>query len=324
MYVGNTATITSNVSSNGTNTGALQVQGGVGIGGALNVGSYISANNGIYSVGTYTGVNYTDGIVVDYQTNNGRITVGLNDSLTFYTGNYSSSTTTATVQISTSGNVTIYSTTASNSAGTQGSLIVKGGAYVGGDLYISGTLNVNTVTGLASSATSISITNTTTSATQYIAFVSTTSGYTGIETSATGLTFIPSSGNFGIGTATPNYKLQVVGSFAATSKSFVINHPTRPGKTLRYGSLEGPENGVYVRGRVQTTVIDLPDYWTGLVDANSITVNLTPIGSTKMPSVERIENNQVFLTPATLRSKIDCFYIVFAERKDTDKLIVES
>jgi hypothetical protein len=40
--------------------------------------------------------------------------------------------------------------------------------------------------------------------------------------------------------------------------------------------------------------------------------------------VDRIENNRVYLTPATARSKIDCFYIVFAERKDTDKLIVES
>jgi len=35
---------------------------------------------------------------------------------------------------------------------------------------------------------------------------------------------------------------------------------------LRYGSLEGPENGVYVRGKANQTTIELPDYWTGLVD----------------------------------------------------------
>jgi hypothetical protein len=156
-------------------------------------------------------------------------------------------------------------------------------------------------------------------------FVASTSGYAQIQTAGpNGITYIPSTGNFGIGTTSSAYKLQVVGSFAATTKSFVIDHPTKPGMILRYGSLEGPENGIYIRGRTQATVIDLPDYWTALVDADSITVNLTPIGSTKMPSVNRIENNQVFLTPATARSKIDCFYIVFAERKDTDKLIVES
>ena len=124
--------------STGTTSGVLQVAGGIGVGGALNVGSYISANNGIYSVGTYTGLNYTDGIVVDYVTGNGRITVGLNDGLTFYTGNYNSSTTTATVAISTVGNVTIYSTTASTSTNT-GALIVKGGVGIGGSLYVGST-----------------------------------------------------------------------------------------------------------------------------------------------------------------------------------------
>jgi hypothetical protein len=44
-------------------------------------------------------------------------------------------------------------------------------------------------------------------------------------------------------TTAPSYKLQVNGSFAATTKSFVIDHPTKPNKKLRYASLEGPENG---------------------------------------------------------------------------------
>ena len=48
---------------------------------------------------------------------------------------------------------------------------------------------------------------------------------------------------------------------------------------LRHGSLEGPENGVYIRGRLKdNNTIELPDYWTGLVDEKTITVNLTPIG----------------------------------------------
>jgi len=45
----------------------------------------ITATNGLYSVGTYNKT-YTDGIVVDYATGNGRVSVGPADQLTFYTG----------------------------------------------------------------------------------------------------------------------------------------------------------------------------------------------------------------------------------------------
>ena len=131
---------------------------------------------------------------------------------------------------------------------------------------------------------------------------------------------ITSSGDVGIGvTGTIGYKLEVNGSFAATTKSFLIQHPTKENYKLRHGSLEGPENGVYVRGRTSTNIIELPDYWTGLVDANSITVNLTPIGNRHI-WVEEINNNKVYINS---EDTIDCFYTVFAERKDVEKLIVE-
>ena len=131
---------------------------------------------------------------------------------------------------------------------------------------------------------------------------------------------IDPAGNVVIGASSTIYKLEVAGSFAAQTKSFVINHPTKPDMKLRYGSLEGPENGVYVRGRVHGPYIYLPDYWSELVDENSITVSLTPIAKTEMPSVLSYNNQKIVLHS---NSSIDCFYHVFGERKDVDKLIVE-
>jgi hypothetical protein len=136
---------------------------------------------------------------------------------------------------------------------------------------------------------------------------------------------IDTTGNVGIGTSTPAYKLEVNGSFAATTKSFVINHPTKEGMKLRYGSLEGPENGIYVRGRLKdSNTIALPDYWTGLVDEESITVNLTPIGKHQKLSVSNVAVDTITIkNDNILNSVIDCYYIVYAERKDVEKLVVE-
>ena len=132
---------------------------------------------------------------------------------------------------------------------------------------------------------------------------------------------IDTSGNMGIGTTAPGYKLEVNGSFAATTKSFVIPHPTKPGMNLRYGSLEGPENGVYVRGRLRAgeKIIKLPDYWEGLVDQDTYTVNLTPVGKHQELYVDHIASDHIIVGG----EDIDCFYTVFAERNDVDKLEVE-
>lgn len=111
----------------------------------------------------------------------------------------------------------------------------------------------------------------------------------------------------------------ITGLLSATTKSFIIDHPTKENYKLRYACLEGPENSVYIRGRTTDNVIELPDYWTGLVDEDSITVNLTPIGNHSI-WIEEINNNKVYINS---ESKINCFYIVFAERKDVEKLIVE-
>ena len=128
-------------------------------------------------------------------------------------------------------------------------------------------------------------------------------------------------GNTGVGTSNPAYKLEVNGSFAATTKSFVIDHPTKEGMKLRYASLEGPENGVYVRGKTTELVIELPDYWTGLVDEDTISVNLTPIGKSQTLWVKSIKDNKVYV--GSKCSTVEYFYTIYGERKDVEKLEVE-
>ena len=114
-------------------------------------------------------------------------------------------------------------------------------------------------------------------------------------------------------------------------KPFDIQHPTKgKGHRLRYACIEGPEVGVYYRGRLKgSNIIELPYYWRDLVHEDSITVQLQPIGKSQNLVVESFNNeyvvievgaNQDFLTNEIL---IDCFYHVYGERKDINPLITE-
>ena len=109
-------------------------------------------------------------------------------------------------------------------------------------------------------------------------------------------------------------------------KPFDIPHPTKDGYRLRHVCLEGPESAVYIRGRVCNgkNVIDLPAYWSGLIDYETITVQLTALGSHQNVIVKRISpiEQRVYLQ-AQGGMPVDCFYHIMAERKDGEKLIVE-
>ena len=109
----------------------------------------------------------------------------------------------------------------------------------------------------------------------------------------------------------------------ASPKPFDIKHPSKKEWRLRYACIEGPEVGVYYRGRLKNdTEIVLPYYWKDLVHTDSITVQLQPIGANQDIIVKRWDAEKIYLQ-AKPGFPINCFYHVYAERKDINPLIVE-
>jgi len=112
------------------------------------------------------------------------------------------------------------------------------------------------------------------------------------------------------------------GSIVATTKLFDIKHPSKENHRLAHASIEGPEIGVYYRGRLKgSKKITLPEYWKDLVHKDSITVDITPIGHDQNIFVKEFDNEKIIIEVNSLH--IDCFYHVYGERKDVDKLKVE-
>ena len=114
-------------------------------------------------------------------------------------------------------------------------------------------------------------------------------------------------------------------------KGFDIKHPTKEGHRLRYICLEGPEGGVYHRGRITgTNVINLPDYWKDLVDIDSISVQLQSIGRQQNLVIQEIDEDFIVIVEDSTNtdlitdlSTIDCFYHIYGTRKDGEVLIPE-
>jgi len=122
------------------------------------------------------------------------------------------------------------------------------------------------------------------------------------------------------------YASAFIGNISACTgkKDFDIPHPTKPGWRLRHVCIEGPTADVYVRGILNNkNVIELPEYWIKLVDAETITVNLTPIGTYQELFVEKIEWGTKIYIKNNSATAIKCYYTVCGERKDTEKNISE-
>jgi len=306
--------VTGATTSTGTGNGALVVTGGVGIGGSL----WTAAAN----LSSISGVTHLNGAILSGAWAGTAISAvnGGTGQNTYATGDilYASSSTALTrLAAGAAGSVLYHSGTApywssapTGSGGGAGTVAVGTSARLA---YYPGTgSSVKDATGFEYSTSGT--TNT------VRVFGGSSIGNTFFIVNGIGTSQI----RVGIGVTNPAYELEIEGEISATNKSFVINHPLKPDWKLRYGSLEGPENGVYVRGILKDEyVIETPDYWTGLVDPNSFTVTLTPIGkSDSILYVEKIEDYKVFVNDFN-NNPINCFFTVWAERIDIPKLVVE-
>jgi hypothetical protein len=122
--------------------------------------------------------------------------------------------------------------------------------------------------------------------------------------------------------STSKFSIDANGNLRATTKSFDIEHPTKPGMRLVYGVLEGPEHGVYHRGTVEgkgKIVVELPEYW-HLLAGNNYSIQLTTWGNYNVHIVEKTENNftiQLTGDPLTrLWKNIKVDYIIHGSRLD--------
>lgn len=118
--------------------------------------------------------------------------------------------------------------------------------------------------------------------------------------------------------------LSFTSSIVGVTKNFDISHPTKKNHRLAHSCIEGPENAVFFRGRlINSNFIEIPEYWKGLVDLETITVNLTPHEYHQELYVKNIEWGRKIYIMNNCGNQINCSYTVYAERKDVPKLVVE-
>jgi len=206
------------------------------------------------------------------------------------------------------------------------SLNVEGGTNIAGILNVSGIKNVFAVSNIFGSTsrvgTKVALAFNSDLGFKYQAAINKTDG-PDLAQAFTKVPVVQADVLFGDISTTNGINGTIISAIAG-AKGFDIPHPSKPNHRLRYICLEGPEVGAYVRGTLdENDTIELPDYWRDLVYTESITVNLTPIGSYQELFVDKIEWGTRIKIKNNSGNSIRCYYTVFGERKTKDKLQVE-
>ena len=349
LTIGTVTATTVNVPT--LNTGTFDVSGNATIDGTLTMNGNISAAARTLTIGTVTAT------TVNVPTlNTGTFDVSGNatiDGTLTMNGNISAAARTltiGTVNATTVTGTTITGTTVNAPTLNGGALDVSGNAVVDGTLNVVGNVSGAFFYGDGSNLTNIAATAIDHGAlagradddhTQYI-INAPANGTRNVVTAGTGagltikgpsvplsdqiLFLVEANGGSDLFSVDAEGDAILAGSFKANSKSFLIDHPdpAKVGWKLQYTCLEGPENGVYTRGRSQSCCIDLPDHWPHLVHEDSLSVHITPFGNSQMTlKVSEIRDNKVFVEAGNLDDPIDFFYIVYATRKDIPLLVIE-
>ena len=106
-----------------------------------------------------------------------------------------------------------------------------------------------------------------------------------------------------------------------TSKTFVIDHPLDSEQYLVHACLEGPEAGVYYRGKgvimhgTLSTIIRLPEYVDTL--ANEFTVHVTCKGHPSVLGVSDVESGRFEVFTDSFKG-VEFFWVVYGKRFDID------
>ena len=112
----------------------------------------------------------------------------------------------------------------------------------------------------------------------------------------------------------PVFKGLLIG-YATGNKPFDLPHWKKKGKRIRHVCAEGPEAGIYIRGKLDgSNVIELPEYWQGLVDYDTITVTLTPYEKKDTSLYVKDVSEDRVLVSGDNHTNIKCFYEVWVSR----------
>jgi hypothetical protein len=142
--------------------------------------------------------------------------------------------------------------------------------------------------------------------------VSQNAGIVGYRVNSSG--FITSAGYLGDFSGVGVYYLN--GLAGTGTKSFVEPHPTDATKLIKYVSIEGPEAGVYFRGRGHAhkglATIDVPEDFRMVAAEEGLSIQVTPIGEMANVAVLQIDLNRVVVKATR---DVEFFYTVNGVRR---------